>query len=98
MQDIYGGTIDQLLFLTRTLTPTIYGTKIGQKVFRNGQNYHYNGVSGFICLNDIMGGPKDSKVSWKVQGNIRSTFGPNSIIEVWLKMAQMGQNKGLSIV
>ena len=98
MQDTYGGTIDQLLFLIHTLKPPIYGTKIGQKVFRNGQNYHYNGVSGFICLNDILRGPKDSRGFGKVQGNTKSTFGPNSIVEVWLKMAKIGQNEGLSIV
>ena len=84
--------------LTHTLKPPIYGTKIGQKVFRNGQNYHYNGVSGFICLNDILRGPKDSRGFGKVQGNTKSTFGPNSIVEVWLKMAKISQNEGLSIV
>ena len=67
-------------------------------MYRKGQNYHYNGVSGFICLNDILRGPKDPRGSGKVQGNTKSTFGPNSIVEVWLKMAKISQNEGLSIV
>ena len=56
-------------------------------------------VYGNICLNDIIiGAPKDSRGSRKVQVNIRLTFGPNSILEVWLKMAQTSKNERLSIV
>ena len=93
LQDSCGSLVDQLLFFAQSLKPTIYGPKIDQKSVQNGQNCHYNGIYGFICLNDIIGGSKDSRWSVKVQGNTKPKFGPNLIVEVWLKMAKIGPNE-----
>ena len=47
------GTVEQLSLLTHRLKPTIHDPIIG----------HYNGIPGFIYLNDTIVGPRKSRGS-----------------------------------